>query len=95
MNPDPPEVQETRTHGHLTLAPWWQVEERLREARPGKGRQSVGLLKGASNAFALDPRLAEGVRQELAWSSFALLKNTNICSVIVHSVAQGAIVTLK
>lgn len=72
----------------LILAVVPEIEERLREAQPGRGRQAVNTegIAGATNAFLLDSaKLTEKAKQELAWASFALLKNTNSCSIIVQS----------
>ncbi|GAX74057.1 hypothetical protein CEUSTIGMA_g1507.t1 [Chlamydomonas eustigma] len=67
----------------LVLGSVPDIEERLREAQPGRGRQSTASsITGAKNAFALDKKLPDKVKQELAWSSFALLKNTNSCGML-------------
>lgn len=71
----------------LLLVP--EIEERLREAQPGRGRLgTTGTVAGASNAFLLDAKLTDKQKQELAWCSFALLKNTNCCGVLVHSASH-------
>lgn len=62
------------------------VEERLREAMPGRGRQKTAdAVEGAANGFLLAPSLTDAAKKELAWSSFALLKNTNCCGVLLVS----------
>lgn len=64
------------------LAP--DIEARLAEVQPGRGRAAAaGAVKGGANAFALTADLPDEQRKELAWASFALLKNTNSCSVLV------------
>ncbi|GIL71171.1 hypothetical protein Vretimale_17877 [Volvox reticuliferus] len=60
------------------------IEERLREAMPGRGRQKTAeFIEGATNCFFLDPSLSEASKKELAWASFSLLKNTNCCGLLV------------
>lgn len=59
------------------------IEQRLRQAGPGRGRAGAGQVKGAAQVFALADGLADAVKKELAWSSFALLKNVNCCSVLL------------
>jgi hypothetical protein len=61
-----------------------EVEERLRQALPGQGRRTAaGPIAGAASAFHLADGLSDGAKQELAWASFALLRNANACSVLV------------
>lgn len=65
------------------------IEERLREAMPGRGRQKTAeVIEGASNCFFLDPSLPDASKKELAWASFSLLKNTNCCGALVACGAQ-------
>ncbi|GIL66602.1 hypothetical protein Vafri_20089 [Volvox africanus] len=72
------------------------IEERLREAMPGRGRQKTAeFIEGATNCFFLDPSLSEASKKELAWASFSLLKNTNCCGLLVAAggrvlMARGA-----
>jgi len=74
-----------------------EIEERLKEALPGRGRLSTSAqIAGATQAFCLAPGLPDAAKQELAWSSFSLLKNTNSCGVVVVSdgkvlMARGAL----
>jgi hypothetical protein len=70
-----------------------------RELDPGRGRvaQSAGGIAGSANTFYLSSELSEGVRKELAWASFALLRNTNTDGVMVTTaggrvlMARGAV----
>ena len=60
------------------------LQRRIEEAAPGKGRQAAAQnVEGAENCFAIDGRLSQHCREDLAWSSFALLKNCNICGLFV------------
>eukprot|EP01024_Parvocaulis_polyphysoides_P030046 TRINITY_DN27311_c0_g1_i2.p1 TRINITY_DN27311_c0_g1~~TRINITY_DN27311_c0_g1_i2.p1 ORF type:complete len:294 (+),score=36.05 TRINITY_DN27311_c0_g1_i2:1406-2287(+) len=60
------------------------LEQQLLELQPGKGRKEAAeQVVGSINAFAIDDTLKNKQKQELAWASFALLKNTNSCSVFV------------
>eukprot|EP01026_Neomeris_dumetosa_P073478 TRINITY_DN7565_c0_g1_i7.p1 TRINITY_DN7565_c0_g1~~TRINITY_DN7565_c0_g1_i7.p1 ORF type:complete len:295 (-),score=38.42 TRINITY_DN7565_c0_g1_i7:125-1009(-) len=60
------------------------LEERLQEVLPGRGRKAATEeIVGAINAFVISDQLEKKLQQELAWISFALLKNTNSCSVFV------------
>ena len=46
----------------LALVP--EIEERLREVLPGRGRQATaGSVEGATNAFLLDKQLADKPKQ--------------------------------
>ncbi|KAG2426849.1 hypothetical protein HYH02_014702 [Chlamydomonas schloesseri] len=73
------------------------IEERLREAMPGRGRQKAAdAIAGSANGFFLEPSLPEAAKKELAWASFSLLKNTNCCGVAVAAggkvlMARGAL----
>jgi hypothetical protein len=59
-----------------------EIEERLRAVLPGRGRQAgADAVEGSSRVFALDGGLPEAERRELAWLSFAALKNMNVCAV--------------
>ncbi|WIA36779.1 hypothetical protein OEZ86_008037 [Tetradesmus obliquus] len=60
-----------------------EIEGRLRQVGPGKGRAGAGDVAGAAQLFALAEGQPEAVRKELAWTSFALLKNVNCCSVLL------------
>ncbi|KAL4423674.1 hypothetical protein ABPG75_000975 [Micractinium tetrahymenae] len=58
------------------------IEQRLKELQPGRGRQAAASsVAGATSVFALQPGLADGTKQDLAWASYALLRNTNICGL--------------
>ncbi|MEW5308917.1 MAG: hypothetical protein WDW38_000837 [Sanguina aurantia] len=97
----PPEAQVRAEFINVTLAALCvvvpEIEVRLREALPGRGRMaSAGAIAGSTNAFMLAAGLAETLRQELAWSSFALLKNTNSIGMLVQRgphtlLARGAL----
>ncbi|GLC46957.1 hypothetical protein PLESTB_001543200 [Pleodorina starrii] len=73
------------------------IEERLREAMPGRGRQKTSdNIEGSTNCFFLEPSLPEASKKELAWASFSLLKNTNCCGLLVAAggrvlLARGAL----
>eukprot|EP00879_Flechtneria_rotunda_P006168 GHRR01006485.1.p1 GENE.GHRR01006485.1~~GHRR01006485.1.p1 ORF type:complete len:331 (+),score=129.47 GHRR01006485.1:317-1309(+) len=60
-----------------------EIEARLRQVQPGRGRSGVGEIAGSAQLFALAEGLDETARKELAWASFALLKNVNCCSVLL------------
>ncbi|PRW61279.1 required for cyt b6 assembly [Chlorella sorokiniana] len=61
------------------------IEQRLKEIQPGRGRQAAAAsVPGAGSVFALQPGLPDGLKQELAWASYALLLNTNICGLAVY-----------
>ena len=48
----------------LALALIPEIEERLREVLPGKGRQSSATeISGSTNAFLLDKKLGEKLKQ--------------------------------
>lgn len=58
------------------------AQRRLEEASPGKGRRAmIENVEGGSNVFAIEESLPRQVQEDLAWASFALLKNCNICGV--------------
>ena len=60
------------------------LQQRLEELKPGRGRRAAAeSVPGGSNVFALDSDLPENVRQDLAWTSYALLKNANTCGMMV------------
>ncbi|KAF8065478.1 CCB2 [Scenedesmus sp. PABB004] len=67
-----------------------ELEARLREAGPGRGRAGAGQVAGAAQLFALAEGQSEAARKELAWASFALLKNVNACSVVLLQPERGA-----
>jgi hypothetical protein len=61
-----------------------EIEERLKEALPGRGRQRLAdVVEGAVTGLLLQPSLRDTVKQELAWSSVSLIRNTNSCGVVV------------
>ena len=51
------------------------------------------LCTGSVQGFVFDKSLPEAVAKELAWSSFALLRNTNSCSVVI--VKNGSVVMAR
>jgi hypothetical protein len=61
------------------------LQQRLEELRPGRGRRAAAeSVPGGTNVFALDTeQLPESSQQDLAWSSYALLKNANTCGIFV------------
>jgi hypothetical protein len=60
------------------------LEQRLLEAQPGRGRAAAAdAVAGGSNVFALRDSLTESTKRELAWASYALLRNANICGLAV------------
>lgn len=60
------------------------LQQRLEELKPGRGRRAAAeSVTGGSNVFALDTQLPESARQDLAWSSYAVLKNANTCGMLV------------
>ncbi|KAK9822186.1 hypothetical protein WJX81_008371 [Elliptochloris bilobata] len=61
------------------------LEARLREAVPGRGRAAGGTAGGtpAAQLFALAPGLPQDAKQELAWASYALLRNTNASALLL------------
>ena len=70
------------------------LEARLLEAQPGRGRQAAeGEVQGSSNVFALSEGLSEAAKRELAWASYALLRNANVCALAV--VWQGQAVMCR
>jgi hypothetical protein len=66
------------------------LQQRLEELRPGRGRRAAAeSVPGGTNVFALDTEnLSEGVQQNLAWSSYAILKNSNTCGMFVVNKGQ-------
>jgi hypothetical protein len=70
------------------------VQQRLEELAPGRGRRAAASnVSGGSNVFAVAGYLPETARQELAWASYALLKNANTCGVF--ATWQGKIVMCR
>jgi hypothetical protein len=60
------------------------LQRRLEDVTPGKGRKPpLETVTGGSNAFALNDSLNEKMKEDLAWASFCLLKNANICGVVI------------
>lgn len=72
------------------------IGARLEELKPGKGRKaSAGEIEGGRNVFALSSSLTsvssnnnnnntdDSIKQTLAWSTYALLLNTNICGLLI------------
>jgi len=61
-----------------------EVEERLKSVLPGRGRQQgAEAVEGSARVFALSDALPDSEKRELAWLSFAMLKNVNCCGVVV------------
>eukprot|EP00890_Picochlorum_soloecismus_P006415 jgi/Picsp_1/6775/NSC_04115-R1_protein len=70
------------------------LQKRLEDVTPGKGRKPpLETVMGGSNAFALDDSLSEKTKEDLAWASFCLLKNANVCGVVV--LVDGLAVTCR
>ncbi|KAI3432648.1 hypothetical protein D9Q98_004194 [Chlorella vulgaris] len=68
------------------------IEQRLKELQPGRGRQAVAArVEGASSVFVLQPGAPDALQQELAWASYALLLNTNICGLAVFWRGQAVL----
>ncbi|DBA96717.1 TPA: hypothetical protein ACH3X1_015559 [Trebouxia sp. C0004] len=73
------------------------IEARLKELEPGRGRQAAPQqVQGAISTFAIADSVSEDQKQELAWASYALLRNTNTCGVAVFRgqqavMARGAV----
>lgn len=61
------------------------LERRLKELEPGRGRApSNPNVVGGDNVFAIASNFPnDSATQELAWASYTLLKNSNICGVFV------------
>jgi hypothetical protein len=69
-----------------------EVEQRLKGTLPGQGRRGASdAVDGAARAFALSEALAEPAARELAWLSYALLKNVNCCGVVLVGRGGGAL----
>lgn len=72
------------------------IEARLKELEPGRGRQATPQqVQGATSIFAILDDVTEDQKQELAWASYALLRNTNTCGVLLFDgnravMARGA-----
>eukprot|EP00951_Prasinocladus_malaysianus_P023329 scaffold197939_cov39-Prasinocladus_malaysianus.AAC.1 len=69
------------------------IEKRLKELDPGRGRQAepAAGLPDSVNVFCLSSEIPEKARQELAWASFALIKNTNTSGLMVLSRTKGVL----
>ena len=67
------------------------LETALADAAPGRGRRAAGAVPGAASLFrvAQPPTLADDVAAELAWASYALLRNANVCTVAVVALPGG------
>mmetsp|Transcript_35845 Transcript_35845/g.91580 ORF Transcript_35845/g.91580 Transcript_35845/m.91580 type:complete len:304 (+) Transcript_35845:727-1638(+) len=60
------------------------IEARLKDMDPRRGRKpQAESIAGSANFFGIAPDLAETAKRDLAWASFALLKNTNTAGVMV------------
>ncbi|KAK9809926.1 hypothetical protein WJX72_001835 [[Myrmecia] bisecta] len=61
------------------------VERRLKELQPGRGRTAANSKSaGANNIFAISQGVNEQLKQELAWASYALLRNTNTSGLLIY-----------
>jgi len=70
------------------------LQKRLEELKPGKGRQAPAVqVEGGTNIFALDDSLRDAARKDVAWASYAVLKNTNTCGMFV--VNKGKVVACR
>jgi len=70
------------------------LQKRLEDLTPGKGRKPpLETVMGGSNAFALDDSLSGKMKEEVAWASFCLLKNANVCGVVI--IIDGLVVTCR
>ncbi|GMH46018.1 hypothetical protein BSKO_13982 [Bryopsis sp. KO-2023] len=72
------------------------IESRLKELQPGRGRRQASAIPDTQQGFLLSEGLDDAVKQELAWTSYALLKNTNSCSIFLWKsgeviMARGAL----
>lgn len=66
------------------------LQRRLDELKPGRGRQApAAQVDGGTNVFAIADQLGEGAQRDLAWASYAILRNANACGVFV--VHQGRV----
>lgn len=66
------------------------IEARLKELEPGRGRQAAPQeVQGGISTFAIADSVSEEQKQELAWASYALLRNTNTCGVAVFRGQQA------
>jgi hypothetical protein len=60
------------------------LQKVIEESTPGKGRKApVQNLGGSVNVSDISTDLSEELRQEAAWSSFALIKNANVCGTYI------------
>ena len=58
------------------------VQQRLDEAGPGKGRKApLDEVEGGSNVLLFDEGMSDVEKEEVAWASFAVLKNANVCGL--------------
>eukprot|EP00958_Prasinococcus_capsulatus_P027414 scaffold5519_cov269-Prasinococcus_capsulatus_cf.AAC.1 len=70
------------------------VGAELREGAKGGVRSAAGGAAGfGTNAFRMSPALTEAQRREVAWASFALLRNTNARALLL--LHRGALVALR
>ncbi|GBG66298.1 hypothetical protein CBR_g58789 [Chara braunii] len=68
------------------------ISLRLKEARLAK-RAKQGTIAGGTELFSLSNVLGEDARKEVAWASYALLRNTDVKGFIVWS--RGAAVCAR
>jgi Cofactor assembly of complex C subunit B, CCB2/CCB4 len=75
------------------------LEKQLNNPAGGAGRRATeAQVAGSGPVFVFDKTLPDAVTKELAWATFACLRNTNTCAVIVVSdgnvlLARGALGT--
>ncbi|CAG9463416.1 unnamed protein product [Pedinophyceae sp. YPF-701] len=72
------------------------MERRLRDADPGRGRGKLSDdIAGSVQMFRLAPALSDATQQELAWSCFSFIRNTNACTALVYSAAGSGAVACR
>ena len=58
------------------------VQRRLEDVTPGRGRRAPQeLVEGGRNVFAIADTLPDSLKEEIAWASFTILKNSNVCGI--------------
>ncbi|CAK0734288.1 hypothetical protein CVIRNUC_000410 [Coccomyxa viridis] len=65
------------------------IGARLRAAKPGRGRAAGAADEALGQVFQIAPELPDGVRTELAWASYSLLRNTNSSGMLVTDSTGG------
>ena len=72
------------------------IDARLKDLGPGRGRKALAeQIAGATNTFLLADGLGEAGKKECAWASFALLKNTNSCGVLLFDSARQEVLMCR